>query len=826
MTSITGSTFVPPIGDPNSRLVIVGEQPGKMEVKLRQPFIGPAGRELTDDMNAVGLARQEAYITNVIKDLDHPLEYHFQYDKGKVTVSQTWYKYIEILVEELNQTQGLILAVGNVALYALTGCLGITKWRGSLLESTLLPGRLVLPVIHPATIIPPKNVVLNRVLLQFDLKRARDIMDGKFQKSHYDIILRPSYQQAIEYLEACIDMGLKGYEIDYDIEIRYEQVSCIAFAHNPVQAISIPFVCETGDHFTIDQEVQVWKLIARILQDHKIKKRGQNIIFDSAFLLRNNKILTHNVDDTMVAQRTLMPEFPIGLDFITSIWTTHEYYKDEGKKYFGGGNWPRLWNYNGTDACICAEAFPRQFEELRRQGNLETYERQCKLIEPLTFMMERGIKADMPAILEKAAQLDKEIEDLTRQLKAMVGYDINPNSPQQLQKFFYGIQGNAPYKKRGTGNITTDNDAMKRLARKGNQEAIMLQKVRKLSKIRSVYLEPEKFDKDGRIRCSYNPVGTRFSRLSSSENIFGTGMNMQNWPHDCLQYLKADDGYLYFGLDLAQAENRLVAYLGKIDSMIEAFETGKDLHRLTAGLILGKDPETISDEKGSCALGSGEHSERDWGKRANHGLNYDLGYKAFSMYYEIPENQAKMIVEKYHKVYPGVRNGFHQYVRRSLRETRMLTNLLGRRTLFMGTLDDETFKEAYACIPQGTVGDIINERGINYVYYNQHLFRPVELLIQIHDQVGFQIPISIGWERMADMILKIKASLEQPLRVHDYEFIIPADVMFGLSLSKKDGLEMKAKKFPQDLGALAEKLRLGYEELKDKEASSVRTPCS
>lgn len=813
---ITGSTFVPPIGDPRSPIVIVGEQPGKMEVKLRQPFIGPSGRELTDNMNVVGLLRQEAYLTNVIKDLDNPLEYHYKYDKGKITVSSSWYKYVEILEQELRQTTGTIVALGNVALYALTGHVGITKWRGSYLESTLLPGRGVLPTVHPATIIPPKNQFLNRILMQFDLKRAKDIMEGKFQKSAYDVIIRPSFDTCIIYLEECYEAGLKGYPIDYDIETRFDQVSCISFAHNPISSISIPFVCETGDYFTIEQEIAIWKMIAKILQDHKIRKRGQNLIFDSHFLLRNNKILTHSIDDTMIAQRTLMPEFPIGLDFITSIWTTHEYYKDEGKRYFEGGNFPRLWNYNGTDSCVCAEAFPKQYEELKKQNNLATYERQRKLVEPLTFMMERGIKANMEAINKKAKELDVEIEDLTRQFQALVGYELNTNSPQQLQKFFYGIQGNAPYKKRGTGNVTTDNDAMKRLSRKGNQEAAMLQKIRKISKIRSTYIEPEKFDKDGRIRCSYNPVGTRFSRLSSSESLFGTGMNMQNWPHDCLQYLEADEGYIYFGMDLAQAENRIVAYVGRIDSMIEAFETNKDLHRLSAGLIIGKDPELISDEKGSSPLGSGEHSERDWGKRANHGLNYDLGYKAFSMYYEIPEREAKIIVDKYHKVYPGVRMGFHTHVRKALRESRTLTNLMGRRTLFMGPLNDETFKEAYACIPQGTVGDIINERGINYIYYNQHLFRPVELLIQVHDQIGFQIPVSVGFERMAQMLMLIKSSLEIPLRVHDYEFVIPADLIFGLTLSKKEGIELKAKKFPKDVGALAERLKLGYEELKDR----------
>lgn len=816
---ITGSTFVPPAGDPLAPIVLVGEQPGRIEVKNRQPFVGPSGRVLFECLGLISLVRHDCYITNVIKDLDKHLEEHFKYDKGKVTVSDSWYKYLEILEKELSQTEGLIIAIGNVALYALTGNIGITKWRGSVLESTLLPGRKVIPIIHPATIIPPKNQYLNKILIQFDLKRAKDYIDGRFQSSDYEILIRPSFLEAVAHLEECLELGLKGFTIDYDIELRYYSVSCIAFAHNPVQAMSIPFIDEHGDYFRPEDEVEIWRLIAQILSNPNIRKRGQNLVFDSHFLLSTMGIATHNMDDTMIAQKTLMSEMPMGLDFITSIWTGHPYYKDEGKKYFSGGNYPRLWTYNGTDACVCAESFPKQYSELRRQGNLETYLRQAMLIEPLVFMMERGIRADIEGINKKAKELDDEIQNLTRQLHAMVGWELNVDAPQQLQRFFYGIQGYQPYKSKTTHKVSADADALKRLVRKGSKEAALVSKIKKKSKVRSVYMEPNKFDTDGRYRSYYNPGGTRYSRLSSSENIFGKGGNAQNWPHDCLQYLLADEGYIYCAFDLAQAENRLVAYLGKVTEMIEAFEQGKDVHSLTAGLIFNKDPNEISDVDGSSTLGSGEYSERFWGKKANHGLNYDLSYKVFALYYELPETQAKFIVERYHKAYPGVREGFHAYVKKCLRQSRMLINPLGRRTLFLDAMNDQTFKDAYACIPQGTVGDIINERGIEYIYYNQNLFSDIELLQQVHDSIGFQIPIEAGWLAIAEQLFLIKHSLEQPIRIHDYDVVIPADLNFGLSLYKESGKEVKHKKFPKAANELADILERGYNDLVSKGAN-------
>jgi DNA polymerase-1 len=515
----------------------------------------------------------------------------------------------------------------------------------------------------------------------------------------------------------------------------------------------------------------------------------------------------------MIAQGTLMPDYPKGLDFIASIWTTHPYYKAEGKKYFSGGNWPRLWAYNATDSLICAEAFPKQIEELTKQQNLPTYERQRKLIEPLAYMMEWGIKVDTVGLVEEATRMKNEADQVQIELNTLVGHELNANSPKQLKEYFYITKGLKPYKKRGTGGITVDDNALKRIIRLGHPEARLVQRIRKLKKVSSTYLDLRKIDLDGRIRCSFNPVGTRYSRLSSSKSIFGTGMNLQNWPHSILGYLVADDGYVYYSYDLAQAENRIVAYLGRDTAMIEAFEMGADVHNLTAALIFSKLVSEVSDEEGSCLLGDGTHSERFWGKKSNHGLNYDLGYKTFAFYYEIPERDAKFIVDRYHSAYPGVRQQFHAYVRRQLAESRTLVNLMGRRTKFLGKMEDAMYKEAYACIPQGTVGDIINERGLEYVYYDQEQFGPLELLVQVHDSLGFQIPLSVPLEQHASMLLAIKKSLEQPLTFAGQTFVIPADLVMGYNFSKADCKEIKWKNFPKTVSELTPLLKKNLEAL-------------
>jgi DNA polymerase I-like protein with 3'-5' exonuclease and polymerase domains len=244
-------------------------------------------------------------------------------------------------------------------------------------------------------------------------------------------------------------------------------------------------------------------------------------------------------------------------------------------------------------------------------------------------------------------------------------------------------------------------------------------------------------------------------------------------------------------------------------------------------MIFDKPIEQVSDEDGSCDLGDGSQSERYWGKKANHGLNYDLGYKNFALRYEITEKEANWIVEKYHQSYPGVRQNYHAMIQSQLKEDRTITNLFGRRRIFMGPIVPDypnvskghchnTFKEAYAHLPQSTTADKINEHGVNYIYYNQQWFAPVELLTQIHDSVVFQVPISIGWLRIAEIIKYIKDSLERPLKWHDREFKVPADTSIGLNMFKKHMKEIKSRDFPYSLSDLSKTLEETYYSIKER----------
>lgn len=828
-------TYVPPSGNRQAVLAGCGEQPGIDEIKSRppKPFVGPAGKGLDECFLMTKITRRDLYLTNVIKDLDKPLKAYIYIDpRGKSTIHPEGYEYIRELGWELKRLNlNVIVAFGNIALLALTNRTGITKWRGSVIESTLVPGLKVVPTFHPATFIPPKFNFLNKPLICEDLLRAKyESTFKEINRRARNITIRPSFNQAISILDYTYEVGCRGQTVGLDIEVINGEVDCISVGWSDHEAASIPFRDQQGDYFTPEQELEIMLLVAKIIQEEKITKVGANFIFDMQFLLHKYGIRPRGtIHCTQIAQKIAYPDLRAGLDAVTTMHTDIPYYKEDGKQWMKmqAGTWEEWWNYNGMDAIVPVEAIPKQLKTLAIQQNEATYERQRRLIEPLIYMSERGIKVDVQGMLDYKVHQQNNLDNLAIQLNDIVGHEINYNSPKQIGDYFYRELGYEPYKKRnakGQYVETTDVTALKRLSRRDVKAARIMLDIRSLTKRISTYLNIGKVDKDGRYRSSYKPVGAETGRLSSGETIFGTGGNQQNWPRDLLRFFLFDEGYIGYSFDLSQIENRIVAYVGGVISQIEAFEAGLDLHRLTASVIIGKPFDQISNVDGSSDIGDGRQSERFWGKKGNHAINYDIRYKEFSLTNDLPESEGKQILETVHRGYPQIRGGYHLVIQNMLKQNRTVTNLFGRSRLFLGPIIpsypnvpksacEATYREAYAQLPQSTVADKINEQGIEYVYYNQHLFRLLELLAQIHDSIVFQIPLSAPWEEHARMILLIKENLEQPLYWHETEIKTPCDLSIGFNMCKEEMIEYKSKEIPGNVDLLAMKLKETHDRL-------------
>lgn len=764
------------------KIVIVKDFPTKEEVRLGVPFSGTMGKMLDVVLKTVGLTREDVGLYNLFRRSISPIEQEkfLVNTKGEVQIAAEAEAARERLFEELVQleTATVLIPMGELSLFFLTQRQGLYKYRGSVLNCLPLEKK-VIPTFNPGEIITQGH--LESVIIH-DFKKALAYSSSSepFRAPERNYQIEPTETEVFEYIKKASTCST----IALDIEVNNKEVSCISIATSPNDVMSIPFIHEVKDYFNPLVESTIWSELKVLFEDPSITKVIQNAAFDAWFLFIKYGIEIHPIEDTMVAQSIYCPDLPKGLDFLCSWYTEEPYYKDDGKIGFQKGCRDRnafrqFWLYNAKDSALTLECWPKILQNLKTIGNYETYRRQMAVIPPVLFMETVGIKIDQNNANIAAAEMDKEIEELTKKFHSIVGYELNPNSTKQLKHHFYDLKGEPPYKNRKTNKPSVDNDALKRLARKGYREASVLQEIRKLVKMGSTYLKV-KIDEDKRIRSSYNPVGTTTGRLSSSKNIFGTGTNFQNLPPVFKNFLHADEGYVAFEMDLSQAENRVVAYVSNEERMQFAFENNVDIHSQTFGMMFDIPTHEVSKLDGSSPFGNGEHSQRYWGKQCNHSLNYGLGYKTFAFRYEIPETQARELVERYHGVYPNVRKTFHTMVQDQLRESGFVKNCFGRKRMFINRISRD-FSDAFAFIPQSTVAEIINA-AMSYIYSSE-VTKEVVLLNQVHDSIVFELPLSLGLEKISFTIGMIKAFMETPVQnPYGKMFTIPVDTKMGLTL--------------------------------------------
>lgn len=433
-----------------------------------------------------------------------------------------------------------------------------------------------------------------------------------------------------------------------------------------------------------------------------------------------------------------------------------------------------------------------------------------RLFPVIMFMQTRGIRVNKEALNSTRLDVAEDVKLKQEELDQLCGRHLNPNSPKDCQQYFYNEKGYKPYTNKD-GKPTIDDKALQRLVRgtakqPGLREAKLVQEIRGLQKLSGTYLNLE-FDQDGRIRCSFNPRGTKFGRLSSSKTIFGTGTNFQNLPQDFKKFLVADPGYVFCEVDKRQAEWVVVAYASGDANMISAIEKGIDVHTHTASLMFNVDPEVIKLE--GKLIGHSTDADYIWkmrqqylssidtsrwprtmslrqcGKKSNHGLNYDEGFNGFALINEIEIPEAKRIVSLYHQIYPGIRV-WYESIKQELKRDRTLTNCFGRTVRFMEQWGDSLWKSSYSMIPQSTVVDSLN-LGMVQCYNDDELCGVsgfnIDILSQVHDSILMQIPIAILEDEtnFNKFIQKVTAYTSPDITYNGRTFKIASDFKFGMN---------------------------------------------
>lgn len=816
------SIYVPGVGSSSAKLVVCGEAPGGEEERLGYPFAGPVGKVVDKMLQNGGLQREECYFTNVVKvrppgnDIK---KLHF--------IGESIEKYIPQLWDEIQSINpNAILALGNTALEALTGCRGIEKYRGSILQSKQGFPK-VIPSIHPASLMHKEAAGKMRswkdvTFIQWDVNRAIKQSEFKdFNLPRRNLLIAKSSLDVFRFFDR-----YQGEQyVAVDIETFRTVPLCISFAFNRNEAMSIPLFNilnkDNPNGIGRDDMRHIWKAVAEILYDPNIFKVGQNFKFDEGLLhAAVNGTLRIGLDvrgfffDTMLAFRTIYPELPGKLQFISSVLTEEPYYKDEGKEFNPKKDkLARLLLYNAKDAVVTYECFEVELEELEANGLTDFFFTRVMPLHPFYSRLEgRGILRDKDAAkklkskyTEQRARLESELLVLTE------GIEVNVNSnglKGQVAKLLFS-HWKIPMR------ASTDEKTLDALIRNVVKDPIkrrgieLILEIRKVRKTIGTYIDAKPHP-DGRIRTGVRIMlesgRTSTSVLKPPVTTEGLGIAFQTITKhgeigsDIRSMFVPDPGYIFIEPDLSQAEARVVAILAKDERLLKLFKYGVDIHRVTAGWIWDRVPNELlqlffdSTESNSESFARQINAtlkpviteeERQIGKKFRHAGHYDMQKRTAGENAGVSEWRAGQILERFHSTNPNIKGVFHKEIIKALQDNnRWLITPQGRKRQFLNRWGEELFREAYAEIPQATVTDhlkgaaIIIERRAPWLMIFQ----------ESHDSFLGQIPI--GKEDCSYRI--IQEELEVPIdfsrcSLPRGELIIPCEIKIG----KKNWEEME-----------------------------------
>lgn len=315
------------------KIAFVGGAPGHDEMSEGKPFYGPAGRVFNAILRQANLDRDDYLLTYV---------YDQSPDNDDADpVKAGWLKDTELtnanlsrLKAELDQAQpNVIVPLGSVAIWAFTGDLGISNYRGSVTKaSRLAVGAKLVPTFDPATI--QKQWKSLPICVGDFIKAAREADLGpEVVYPKVELLIDPSLADLREYAGEC----LNAPKLAVDIETGWRQITAFGFAVSPTRAMCIPFVDMRRDDKSFwrsaSDEFTAWKIIKEICEC-PVPKVLQNGMYDAFWTLKRKGIALRNYrSDTRIRHKVLYTELPADLANMNASYTRIGAYKMWGGKY-------------------------------------------------------------------------------------------------------------------------------------------------------------------------------------------------------------------------------------------------------------------------------------------------------------------------------------------------------------------------------------------------------------------------------------------------------------------------------------------------------------
>lgn len=562
-----------------------------------------------------------------------------------------------------------------------------------------------------------KNVAHNYQLVDSKVKRA-------------DLISKLFMQKSV-----CFDTETTGVDV-----FTAEMVGMsFCFAKGEAYYVTLPTERSEAE--------DVLKEFKAFFQAEHIEKIGQNIKFDLLMLSMYGIELKGKLFDTMIAHYLLQPELRHGMDYLAEIYLRYRTIHYEELVGGKGKNQmdirfvdiDLLCNYAAEDADITFQLKQILEAELKENG-LEKlfYEMEMPLLRVLSIMERNGVRIDSEALRLSSEILTAELLNIEKEIHDMVGYSFNVSSPAQVGEILFDrLKLDDKAKKTKTGQYSTSEDILEKIRSKHPIIGKILD-YRGLKKLLSTYIDALPLlinPKTGKVHTSFNQTVAATGRLSS------TNPNLQNIPirdaqgKEIRKAFIPDEGCVFLSADYSQIELRIMAHLSGDKNMLDAFNSGLDIHTATAAKIYKIPVEAVTSDM------------RRKAKTANFGIIYGISTFGLSERLTIPRAEAKELIDGYFATYPDVKRYMDECIQRA-KETGYVETIFGRKRYLADINSQNSVVRGFAernainAPIQGSAADIIKIAMVNIQKRLTAENMQTKMTMQVHDELNFVVPVS------------------------------------------------------------------------------------
>ena len=603
--------------------------------------------------------------------------------------------------------------------------------------------------------VPPGDVVseAREVVKNYEtLTRWEDLERWIAKLRDAELIVVDAETTSLDYMQAqivglsfCVEAGTAAYlPLGHDYAGAPPQLDRSRALEALKPILEDPEKQKLGHHLKYD---------AHVLQNHGIRLAGMRYDTMLESYVWNSVGIRHDMDSA-------------ALCYLGRQTITYEDVTGKGARQIGFSQVPveRAAEYAAEDADVTLCLHRSLWPKITSIPALERlYEEIEQPLVPVLERMERqGVLVDRELLKSQSSRFASQLQDLLQQARREAGFDINVDSPKQLQQVLFEKLGLPVLRKTPTGQPSTAEDVLEELAASYALPRIVLD-YRALAKLKSTYTDklPEQInERTGRIHTSYHQAVAQTGRLSSADP------NLQNIPirrtegRRIRQAFIAPPGYVLVAADYSQIELRIMAHLSGDEGLLAAFAEDRDVHQATAAEVFGVPLADVSAD------------QRRLAKTINFGLIYGMSPFGLARNLGIDRGSAQTYVERYFQRYPGVRR-FMDETRKQARDRGFVETVYGRRLYLPDIRSGNAATRQYAersainAPMQGTAADIIKRAMIAVDAWCAREDAPAHLIMQVHDELVLEVR-SDAVDRVTEAVrerMTGAAELRVPLRV-------------------------------------------------------------